>query len=224
MFSIHPPCQFSALSSSLCDMSNGSSLWRHAKPFCLTCFEISSCYLKTSSSKDLDITWPKEKKKCGPTRKNWKSSHAQEKHYALAHVTLRLFILILKGELQEGDKFVQYRICADSGCMMEATPGENSKTCIYFPCNTTHFSFIPTIIYITYFSLCSWTMIKCTSCQWKIQSPHLLRKHELLALPSLYFLHKYHTIQQILLRLVLSWSCFILYTVIIIKKQLVQSD
>lgn len=53
----------------LSDMSNGSSLWRDAKPFCLTCFEISSCYLKTSSRKDLDITWLKEGKKMVLQRK-----------------------------------------------------------------------------------------------------------------------------------------------------------
>lgn len=149
------PRQFSALSSLLSDiMSNGCPLRRDAEPFCLTAFEIRSCYLQTSSSKELDITWPSEEKKNGLARKNWKNSHAQEKHYALVYVTLKLFILILKGKLQEGGKFTQYRIRGGSDCMMKTTPAEYFKTCMYFPCKTVHLccSFIPTIIYITWSS------------------------------------------------------------------------
>lgn len=141
-------------------MSNGSPLQRDAEPFCLICFEISSCYLKTSSSKKLDITCLSKEKIYGLARKNRKNSHTQEKHYALVYVTLRLFILPLKGKLQEGDKFTQYRICADFAYMMETTPAENFKTYIYFQCKTAHllYSFIPTIIHITslFFVFCEW--------------------------------------------------------------------
>lgn len=160
MFSIHHPLPVFSLelfASCLTVMSNGSPLRRDVEPFCLTCFEIRSCYLKTSGSKELDTTWPSEEKKFGLARQNWKNSHAQEKHYALVYVTLRLFILTLKGKLQEGDKFTQYRICADSDYMTETTPAENLKTCVYFPCKTAHllYSFIPTITFITSYSLYS---------------------------------------------------------------------